>query len=87
MAALIWAVLDDLIQRRINQRQSHLIHWILSDNSREIHVSNLCGGTVVAICDLHSQVVVRVPRSIKPAGNGNGSCVSLDVKVLFFITS
>lgn len=51
------------------------------------YVSNLCGGAVVAIGDPNRHVVVGASSRIEPAGDGDGSRIPLDVKVLFFITS
>lgn len=52
-----------------------------------VHVSNLCGGVVVAIGNPHRDVVVGASSRIEPAGNWDGSCISLDVKVLFLIAT
>lgn len=52
-----------------------------------LHVSDLCGGAVMAVGDPHCHVVVGASSCIKPAGDGDGSCIPLDVKVLFFITT
>lgn len=52
-----------------------------------VHVSNLCGGVVVAIGDPHCHVVVGAASCIEPAGDQDGSRISLDVKVLFLIAT
>lgn len=52
-----------------------------------IRASHLCGGVVVSIGDPHRHVVVGASSRVEPAGDGDGSCVSLDVEVLFFIAS
>lgn len=46
---------------------------------------HLCGGAVVAVGDSHRQVVIGVSRCVEPPGDRDGSCVSLDVKVLVLI--
>lgn len=50
-------------------------------------VSNLGGGALIAIRHVNSHVVDGASSCIEPAGDGNGSCVSLDVKVLFLIAT
>lgn len=50
-------------------------------------VSNLCGDVLVTISDLYCHVIVGASRCIKSPGDQDGSCVSLDVKVLLLIAT
>lgn len=52
-----------------------------------IRASHLCGGAVSAVGDLHRHVVVGASSRIQPAGDGDGSCVPLDVEVFLLVTS
>lgn len=57
------------------------------DVSVPCYVADLRGGAVVPIGHPHRHVVVGAASSIEPAGDGDGSCVPLDVKVLLLVAT
>ena len=66
----------------------HLILCIFqTGKSSTDHISHLCGGIMVAVSDPHRQGVVGASSCIKPTGDGYGSWILLDVKVLFLIAT
>lgn len=50
-------------------------------------VPNLGGGVLMAVRHVNSHVVDGASSRIQPAGDGDGSCVFLDIKVLLLITT
>lgn len=52
-----------------------------------VRVSNLGGGDLMAVRHANSHVVHGASSRVEPAGDGDGSCVPLDIKVLLLVAT
>lgn len=67
--------------------QSFLLFTYVARFSLLIGASDLGGGVLVAVRHLNGHVVHGASSRVEPAGDGDGSCVLLDIKVFLLVTT